>query len=52
MQILNKYLQNIWTAINEQIKHGIAGALTFIDVDSVSGFKALEAAQSKKTSKS
>tara|TARA_Y100000114_G_C11749644_1_gene323536 strand:+ start:959 stop:1999 length:1041 start_codon:yes stop_codon:yes gene_type:complete len=39
-----KYFSNITTAIAEQIKYGVAGAMTFIDVDSVSGFKALEAA--------
>ena len=32
-------------AINQQIKYGVTGALTFVDIDSVCGFKAVEAAQ-------
>ena len=39
-----RYFNNITTAITEQIKYGVAGAMTFIDVDSISGLKALEAA--------
>jgi len=41
---VTRYLNNITTAISEQIKYGVAGAMTFIDIDSVSGFRALEAA--------
>jgi cytosine deaminase len=40
----SKYLNNITTAITQQIKYGVAGAMTFVDVDSISGFRALEAA--------
>ena len=43
------YLENIISAIRCQINYGVKGALTFIDVDSVCGFKALEAAQKAKT---
>ena len=43
------YLENIISAIRGQINYGVKGALTFIDVDSVCGFKALEAAQKAKT---
>ncbi len=39
------YAKNILTAIRSQVDQGVAGAMTFIDVDSVSGFRALEAAQ-------
>lgn len=42
------YLKNIVSAIRGQISWGVAGALTFIDVDTVCGFKALEAAQEAK----
>jgi cytosine deaminase len=41
---MSRYLNNITTAISQQIKFGVAGAMTFVDVDTVSGFKALEAA--------
>tara|TARA_Y100000592_G_scaffold16471_1_gene24479 strand:- start:916 stop:1914 length:999 start_codon:yes stop_codon:yes gene_type:complete len=39
------YINNMTTAVDKQIKQGVAGAMTFVDVDSVCGFKALEAAQ-------
>tara|TARA_R100000908_G_C3750100_1_gene144742 strand:+ start:1399 stop:2397 length:999 start_codon:yes stop_codon:yes gene_type:complete len=39
------YVDNMMTAVNEQIRMGAAGALTFVDIDSVAGFKAVEAAQ-------
>ncbi len=42
---VSKYAENILAAVRNQIDQGVAGAMTFIDVDSVSGFKALEAAQ-------
>lgn len=42
---VSKYADNILAAVRNQIDQGVAGAMTFIDVDSVSGFKALEAAQ-------
>ena len=43
-----EYLKNIVSAIRSQISYGSVGALTFIDVDTVCGFKALEAAQEAK----
>tara|TARA_R100000030_G_scaffold88367_1_gene72286 strand:+ start:3977 stop:4972 length:996 start_codon:yes stop_codon:yes gene_type:complete len=43
-----EYLKNIVSAIREQIDYGVTGALTFIDIDSVCGFKAIEAAQEAK----
>ena len=39
------YIHNMMAAVNQQIKFGVVGALTFVDVDSVVDFKALEAAQ-------
>ena len=39
------YIENMMSAVNQQIKNGSVGALTFVDVDSVCNFKALEAAQ-------
>jgi cytosine/creatinine deaminase len=39
------YIHNMMAAINQQIKYGVVGALTFVDIDSVCGFKAVEAAQ-------
>ena len=39
------YIDNMMTAIDQQIKYGVVGALTFVDIDSVCGFKAIEAAQ-------
>ena len=39
------YIDNMMTAIVQQIKYGVAGALTFVDIDSICGFKAIEAAQ-------
>ena len=42
------YISNMIMAIDEQIKQGVVGAMTFIDVDSVCGFKAIEAAQEVK----
>ena len=46
---VEKYHKNISNAINQQIKNGVAGAMTFIDVDSISGLRALEAAQLAKS---
>ena len=45
---VNRYLSNIANAITNQINHGVAGAMTFVDVDTVSGFRALEAATQAK----
>lgn len=42
---VSMFAKNIMTAVTNQIQQGVQGAMTFIDVDSVSGFKALEAAQ-------
>lgn len=42
------YLKNIVSAIRGQIHHGVVGGLTFIDIDTVCGFKAIEAAQMAK----
>jgi|TARA_R110001599_G_scaffold352582_1_gene587873 cytosine/adenosine deaminase-related metal-dependent hydrolase len=42
------YLRNIVSAIRAQIDYGVSGALTFVDVDTVCGFKALEAVQEAK----
>ena len=39
------YIHNMMTAINQQIKYGVMGALTFVDIDTVCNFKAVEAAQ-------
>ena len=39
------YMDNMMTAVVQQIKYGVVGALTFVDVDTVCNFKALEAAQ-------
>ena len=41
---VSRYLHNITSAIYSQIENGVAGAMTFVDIDSVSGFRALEAA--------
>ena len=43
-----EYLKNIVSAIRGQISYGSKGALTFIDIDTVCGFKAIEAAQEAK----
>ena len=43
-----EYLKNIVSAIRGQISYGVKGALTFNDIDSVCGFKAIEAAQEAK----
>ena len=43
-----EYLKNIVSAIRGQIDYGVKGALTFIDIDTVCGFKAIEAAQEAK----
>jgi cytosine/creatinine deaminase len=43
------YVQNILNAIRRQKNFGVRGAMTFIDVDSVCGFKALEAAREAKS---
>ena len=43
-----EYLKNIVSAIRGQIEYGVKGALTFIDIDSICGFKAIEAAQEAK----
>ena len=42
------YLKNIVSAIRGQISYGVVGGLTFVDIDSVCGFKAIEAAQEAK----
>ena len=42
---VSKYADNILAAIRTQADQGVQAAMTFIDVDTVSGFKALEAAQ-------
>ncbi len=42
------YLRNIVSAIRAQIDYGVSGALTFVDVDTVCNFKALEAVQEAK----
>lgn len=39
------YIHNMMAAINQQIKYGVVGALTFVDIDTVCDFKAIEAAQ-------
>jgi cytosine/adenosine deaminase-related metal-dependent hydrolase len=39
------YINNMMSAVNQQIKNGSVGALTFVDIDTVCNFKALEAAQ-------
>ena len=39
------YIENMMTAVNQQIRMGVVGALTFVDIDTVCGFKAIEAAQ-------
>ena len=39
------YIHNMMVAVNQQISMGSVGALTFVDIDSVCGFKAVEAAQ-------
>lgn len=44
------YLKNFERAILSQMHYGVVGALTFVDIDSIVDFKALEAAQiAKKT---
>jgi cytosine deaminase len=43
-----KYIDNMMTAVDAQVEQGVVGAMTFIDVDTVCGFKALEAAQEVK----
>ena len=42
------YLRNIVSAMRAQIDYGVSGALTFVDVDTVCNFKALEAVQEAK----
>ena len=42
------YINNMMTAFDGQLQQGVVGAMTFVDVDSVCGFKALEAAQEVK----
>jgi cytosine deaminase len=39
------YIHNMMAAVNQQIKMGSVGALSFVDIDSVCNFKAVEAAQ-------
>ena len=39
------YIKNMMTAVEQQIGLGVAGAMTFVDIDTVCGFKAIEAAQ-------
>ena len=47
---VSDYLKNFERAIITQMHHGVVGALTFVDVDSICNYKALEAAQlAKKT---
>ena len=43
-----EYLKNIVSAIRGQMNYGVKGALTFIDIDTISEFKAIEAAQQAK----
>ena len=43
------YIQNILSAVQTQRDFGVSAAMTFIDVDSVCGFKALEAAREAKS---
>jgi cytosine/adenosine deaminase-related metal-dependent hydrolase len=47
---VSDYLRNFEMAIISQMHYGVVGALTFVDVDSICGYKALEAAQLAKTS--
>ena len=47
---VSDYLKNFEMAIISQMHYGVVGALTFVDVDSICGYKALEAAQLAKTS--
>ena len=42
------YINNMMTAVDQQIEQGVVGAMTFVDVDSVCSFKAIEAAQEVK----
>ena len=42
------YLKNIVSAIRGQINYGTKAALTFIDIDTICGFNAIEAAQQAK----
>jgi len=42
---VSDYLRNFEMAIISQMHYGVVGALTFVDVDSICGYKALEAAQ-------
>ena len=42
---IDDYIKNMLSAVDQQIKCGVTAALTFVDIDSVCGFKAIEAAQ-------
>ena len=42
---VSDYLRNFEMAVISQMHYGVVGALTFVDVDSICGYKALEAAQ-------
>ena len=47
---VSDYLKNFERAILSQMHYGVVGALTFVDVDTICNYKALEAAQlAKKT---
>jgi cytosine deaminase len=39
------YIHNMMAAVNQQIRYGVVGALTFVDIDTVCDLKAVEAAQ-------
>ncbi len=45
---VSTYVNNMMTAVDGQIEQGGVGAMTFVDIDSICGFKALEAAQEVK----
>ena len=42
---IDDYIKNMLSAVDQQIKCGVTAALTFVDIDSICGFKAIEAAQ-------
>ncbi len=42
---VSDYLKNFEMAVISQMHYGVVGALTFVDVDSICGYKALQAAQ-------
>jgi len=47
---VSDYLRNFEMAVISQMHYGVVGALTFVDIDSICGYKALEAAQLAKAS--